>query len=292
MLRHVGAVRLERGGVVRFEKTDDLIRLEQDEDDELAADELADNVVRLEDWGAVRLEGFGADDDLVRLEGLDFDDLGAFDPADRFAVAQFEGFWGSITKGFKKATKIVKGVVKAHTAGILPIIKGVAKVGAFISKVPLLKNVITAAAVPFVGPAAPALFEIASSITQQIATARSPAGFIKGLAKEAVKLGSKPSVFLPGANFTGSAVKSIMQQIHKAGPARIRIAQQIVRAGVPANVAAQIVNPSTPTRPTGKRHKRPPTKKQVRQMAALAGLAVQLVSGETRGLPASLRFRA
>lgn len=302
----VRGVREQVQGLVRLEEGDDeleaLVRLEEQDEDDLQGLVKLERYSKLED-GIERITKLEADEpaddddegpedeeifdgiDFVKLEGLDLDDVSGLGAEGVRAVEQFQGFWSSVTKGFKKASHVVAGVAKITTKGITSLGKVTAKVGKFVVETPTLRRMIEAAAVPFTGPAGPALLEIAASAAQQHMRATKGKPKVARLAAQAVKAGATKTKDLPARKYSRADIADLLRKLHNAGPVRTRIAQRMVRAGIPVPLTVSIVlEKDERNRPAC------PSVSELRRMAALASIAVQGATGELGGL-ADLQFR-
>jgi hypothetical protein len=238
----------------------------------------------------------------------DFGDLG--DPDTLQAIAEngqftrqelallgdFDGFWSSLLKGIKRvatvAYKVGLPILKSAIPGVAPLADGVAKVGAFIVKTPVLKKIVEASGISLAGKTGPQLLEIAASMAEQSHKAKAlekgPEGLqqysaqaelldIKAI-REGAREGYGPvgASALPPQAYQTSEAAALMQQAAALDPVRIGIVQRMLREGIPAALALRVVGP-----PTGAL----PSPQQVQQTATLGYLALQEM-----GPPSALGF--
>ncbi len=127
-----------------------------------------------------------------------------------------EGFWSSLKKGFKKAAKITGRVPGLNFAA-----KGILKVGGAVVKTKSLRRLLQAASVPFTGPLGPAALEVGAHLLAK-SSKRKVAGKSGVPERKAIKL---------------------LRRLTLLGPERARMAADLVKCGVSATRATQIVAP-------------------------------------------------
>lgn len=192
--------------------------------------------------------------------------------AELLMLSDFDGFWSKVTSGVKKVAKVVqeKGVpvLKYGIPGVKDLGGTLKKVGRFVVESPLLQKALETA-IPVVGPLVTGpMLEVAASMVEQqgkkrlIESGQAPsvsALVAKVDGKKASPTEASPKrAVLPAAATVGfsplpaAGIKKVdfaatLAQMQRLAPVGQKVVQRLVRSGIPATTAAEVVASVAPS---------------------------------------------